>query len=264
VGRWSALVRLSCLLVAAAAAPRASASHFRCVSLDYPPLIQQEAGGPVHGLAVDLVGAVFARMGHTVSVEIYPWARALALVRQGQRDCVFTIFHTAEREGFLDFSRESILPQIIYFYGQRSGATAFNGDLAALAGSRVGTVLSVNYGARFDTARAALAVREVATLEQNFRKLALGRLDLVPSNLYTASYTLRQMGAGAADIVQLPLALENVASHIAFAKSLRLTALRDQFDREFKAYLAGGAYRKLLDQHRIEMTPELGRFIDGR
>jgi hypothetical protein len=53
-----------------------------------------------------------------------------------------------------------------------------------------------------------------------------------------------------------------LTSHV--AKPLHLTALRDQFDLEFKAYLVGGAYRKLLDRHHVDMTPELARFIDGR
>lgn len=262
MGRLPYILALLCGL----ASRGASAEHFRCVSLDYPPLIQQEDGGPVHGLAVDIVNATFARMGHTVSVEIYPWARALTLVRQGQRDCVFTIFHTAERARFLDFSKESIIPQIIYFYARDDHSVQFDGDFATLGKLRVGTVLSVNYGARFEAARPSLAIREVATLEQNFRKLVLGRVDLIPSNLYTASYTLDKLRATglAGSITKLPQAVESVPSYIAFSSEKKLTAVRDRFDVELRALIASGEYRRLLERHRIEWTTELARFIDAK
>lgn len=251
------------LLTLATASSSAVADSYRCVSLAYPPLIQQDGGGPAHGLAVDVVRAVFARLGHDLTVEVMPWARSLTMVRLGQRDCVFTIFRTPEREQFLDFSNESIIPQLIYFYARKDAGLAFNGDLSALAGRRVGTVMKVNYGERFDAARERFTVQEVATLEQNFRKLVLGRVDLVPSNVYTATYTLANMHDPAVDteVVRLPIPLENVASHIAFAKNRQLTALRDQFDRELKAYVASGAYRHLLDQYRIAVTPEMARFL---
>lgn len=256
---------LPALLTLATASPSAVADSYHCVSLAYPPLIQQDAGSPAHGLAVDVVRAVFARLGHEMTVEVMPWARSLALVRLGQRDCVFTIFRTPEREQFLDFSRQSIIPQLIYFYARKDAGLTFNGDLGALAGRRIGTVMKVNYGARFDAAREHFTVQEVATLEQNFRKLVLGRVDLVPSNLYTAAYTLANMHDTAVDteVVQLPVPLENVASHIAFAKSRQLTALRDQFDKELKTYIASGAYRHLLEQYHIAITPEMARFLDN-
>ncbi|WP_174998983.1 substrate-binding periplasmic protein [Rugamonas aquatica] len=244
----------------------AHAGAYRCVSLNYPPLIQQDAGRPVHGLAVDIVTSVMASLGHTVSVEILPWGRALALMRQGERDCIFTIFQSPEREHFLDFSRESLIPQIIYFYARDDNSARFDGDFAALAGLRVGTVLSVNYGARFEAARPQLAIREVPTLEQNFRKLTLGRVDLIPSNMYTASYTLdKLLGAElAGHIVKLPQAIDSVPSYIAFAKGRQLAALRDQFDRGLRALIASGEYRRLLERYRIEWTPELSRQVEGR
>ncbi|MBA5635566.1 transporter substrate-binding domain-containing protein [Duganella sp. LX20W] len=252
------------LLTLAAASTPAMADSYHCVSLAYPPLIQQDASGPAHGLAVDVVRAVFARLGHDMTVEVMPWARSLTMVRLGQRDCVFTIFQTPEREEYLDFSKESIIPQLIYFYARKDAGVAFNGDLGTLAGRRVGTVMKVNYGEKFDAARDHFTVQEVATLEQNFRKLVLGRVDLVPSNVYTASYTLANMHDTAVDaeVVQLPVPRDNVASHIAFAKRRQLTALRDQFDKELKAYVASGAYRHLLEQYRIAITPEMAQFLD--
>jgi polar amino acid transport system substrate-binding protein len=257
-------LRCAILITSLALSAPVDAALLRCVALNYPPIVSLDANGHAHGLAVDIVGAVLARMGHTLSVEVLPWTRALALVELGQRDCVLNLFHSAERARYLDYSHVSMLPQIIYFYARDDHAPQFEGDLGALAGRRVGTVLSVRYGQRFEAARANLRIQEVPTLEQNFRKLELGRIDLVPSNLYTASATLRGMAPAPAHVVKLARPLDSVDTFFALAKSRQLSPLREHFDRELTAFIASGAYQHLLAQYQIEITPELQRFLTAR
>lgn len=189
------------------------------------------------------------------------------LVRTGQRDCVFTIFYTEERSRSLDFSKTSLLPQLIYFYARDDHLFNFEGDFKALIPLRIGTVFGVKYGPQFEAARSKLVIREVVTLEQNFQKLRLGRIDLVPSNLYTASYTLEKLasldGAGSR-IVRLPQAVDTVPSLIAFTKTKNLERVRDRFDIELRAIIANGEYRRILERYHIEWTPELARFIEAK
>lgn len=234
-----------------------------CVSLEYPPLIQKSASGKVEGLAVDVVTSVFSKIGQTVEVEVYPWARSLSLVKDGERDCIFTIFRSAEREQFLDFNKESIIPQLVYLYAKKGGTATFSGDWEAMKGHKFGTVIGINYGPVFEKAKPTLTIDEVKTLDQNFRKLVSGRTDFVPSNLYTASFTLGQPESKdyAGDVVKLPTLVDSVPSYIAFSKAKKLTALRDKFDVEFKKFLASGEYKKLLDKYKIESTPELTKFL---
>lgn len=245
---------------------RAWSDTYTCVSLDYPPLIQRGEYGQAEGLAVDIVTKAFNRLGHAVKVEIYPWARSLAMVRNGDADCIFTIYHSAERAQFLDFSNESIIPQIVYFYTRKDSGVTFSGDLNALKPLRIGTAHKINYGPRFEEARTQLDIDEAPTIEQNFRKLAIGRVDVVPSNLYTASAALAtpELRSHASSIVKLPIPVESVASHIAFSKVKKLTALRDSFDAELSRILVSGEYRRLLEKYRIEHTPELENFLDAR
>lgn len=244
----------------------AIAETYTCVSLDYPPLIQRGEYGHAEGLAVDIVTKAFAQLGHAVKVEIYPWARSLAMVRKGEADCIFTIYHSAEREKFLDFSNESIIPQIVYLYARKDSEAVFTGDLHALKDWRVGTAHKINYGPRFEEARAKLSIDEAPTIAQNFRKLVIGRVDLVPSNLHTASVALAapELRSDAANIVRLPVPVESVASYVAFSKAKKLAALRNSFDVELRKLLASSEYRRLLEKYRIEHTPELERFIESR
>lgn len=244
------------------AAAHAAAATLRCVSLDYPPLIQQKAGEPVRGAAVDVVRAVMQRLDYTVEVEILPWGRALQAMRNGERDCIFTIFASEERERFLDFSREVLVPQVIYFYARKGSAIDFGGDLRSVSHLRIGTVLYVNYGNVFEAARPYLAISEVPSLEQNFRKLSMDRVDLIASNFYTASYTLEKILPPdiARQAVRLPLPVETVPSYVAFAKP-RHAALRDRFDRALRAYIASGEYQKQFEAYGIEWTPELAHRV---
>ncbi|MFZ6875027.1 substrate-binding periplasmic protein [Undibacterium sp. Di27W] len=244
----------------------AQAGTYRCVSLDYPPLIYKDSDNRVKGFAVDIVSAVFKNLGHTIEVEIYPWARSLEMLRTGERDCIFTIFHSQEREQFLDFSAEAIVPQVVYFYTKKDSPIAFNGDIASLADLRIGTVRKISYGQRFDDMRARLKLDEAYELEQSMKKLLIGRIDLFPSNYYSASHLLKlpRNKDWADKIVQLPVAVDVVPSYLAFAKSKKMTSLRDSFDQEFRKFLTKGQYRDLLIKYQLENSPELIRFLQNR
>jgi polar amino acid transport system substrate-binding protein len=244
----------------------AHSDTYTCVSFEYPPLISQGTNGNAEGLAVAVVSQVFRRMGHDVQVVLYPWGRALALARQGDADCIFTLYRSAEREQFLDYSQEAVIPQIIYLYARKGVTLSFDGDLASLKGFHVGTAHKVHYGPKFEEARPRLVIDEAPTIEQNFRKLALGRVDVVPSNLYTASATLAlpSLQPYADRIIRLPVPVETVMSYIAFPKAKKMTALRDSFDAGLRAFMGSGEYRRLLENYRLESTPELAKLIPSR
>lgn len=260
------LIARIALICLAGLAAFARAEEFHCVSLQYPPLIYQSASGKVEGLALELVNAALQPMGHSVSVEIYPWARSLSMMQSAERDCIFTIFRSAEREEFLDFNQQSIIPQVVYFYARKGYQPPFSGDLSGISHLHIGTVNKVNYGPKFEQARQRLMLEEVATLEQNFKKLALGRLDLVPCNMYTASYTMNQPDARAyvGQLIKLETPLEVVPSYIAFSKERKLQLMLARFDIEFKKVQRSGLYRKLLEKYGIEITPELQQYLRTR
>jgi polar amino acid transport system substrate-binding protein len=230
----------------------ACAEPYTCVSFDYPPLVQKEGDHPV-GLAVDVVERVFKRIGHSVKVELYPWARSLEMAKTGQADCIFTIFQSAERAAFLDYSNQSLIPQIVYFYARKDTKVTFNGDMASIREYRIGTAHKIHYGPRFEDARAQLTLDEAPTIEMNFIKLAVGRVDLVPSNWYTASSTLAQplLRRFADRIVRLPTPVESVPTYVAFSKAKGLSGLRDQFDAELRKLVASPQYAELLARYKL-------------
>ena len=141
------------------------------------------------GMLVDLVTEAYRRAGHSVEVKLMPWARCLKDAETGEVDGVFSSFKLPERERFLAFSKEALTIQVIVFFARRESNQRFDGDLAALRDVKIGVITGTSYGDKFDAAVGEGVLRNVEqtnSIESNLKKLALGRVDLVPSYRYVA------------------------------------------------------------------------------
>ena len=237
---------LACPLAALAA------ESYRFVTFDFPPLEYATEGQQAEGIAVDIVREVMRALGHEVTITVYPWTRALRMATTGTVDAIFTAYRNAERERYLDFSNEVLFPQVVYFYAKRDAAIAFDGHLQSVAGLRIGVVSTISYGQRFDQAKPALMIDKARELEHNFKKLLLDRIDLVPSNIHVAEYTLATLEWGDL-ITRLPRQIERVPSYIAFSKKRRLEGLRDRFDAQLVQMKASGTYEAIMQKYNIQL-----------
>lgn len=250
------------VIAGALASAGARAAQVDCVSFHYPPMVSRGPGGAAQGLAVDLVVAALRAQGHQVRVRLLPWGRALAMAESGQADCIFTLYRTPERLRFLEFSSAAIDSQTIYLYARAGIELAINGNVDLLRRYRVGTARKVLYGERFEAARAGLQIDEASTIAQSFSKLALGRVDLVPSSGKTASAILAQpsMLQYARRIVRLPMPIETVMSYVGFSRRSTLKGLRAQFDAGMLALEFNGEQARLLrlytqESEGLELPP---------
>lgn len=258
--RWLVQSTLLLALLTAPLGAGAEAGAYRFVTLEFAPLIFTDDRGQPSGAAVEIVTETMRRLGHSVDIKVMPWSRALGLVQQGKADAIFTAYKNPEREVFLDYTSAVLVQQVIALYIKKGSGRQFSGDLKDLKGATIGTLNTISYGRAFDLAKEKLKLRteRVETLEENFRKLAAGRLDYVVSNRYSgeiAIETLRLMR----EIVELPKAVEVTPSYLAFAKKRKLTALRDAFDRELQELRRSGRYQEILDKYRVRAPT-----LDGR
>lgn len=236
-------------------APQANAAGtLRCVSLDYPPLIFAGADGKPQGIAVDVVNEVMSRAGWKVELEVLPWARALNLMQQGERDCIFTIFKTPERETFLDFSRKPLLQQPISLYAHKDSSIQFRGDLSKLNSKKWVVVRAVNYGEQFEAAKAGLKIDQAYTPTQAFLLVGNRHVDLTISNDYLAAYQLSTDASEIANnVVQLQPPVDVVKSYIGFAKGKHGEALR-AFDSNIDQVVradGGIRFKRILDKYKM-------------
>jgi len=134
------------------------------------------------GLSVDVVRAVYARMGmDNIELMALPWKRALDMVRFGDADGLFSANHTPERALSFTYPEEPLFesPWIVW---TRKGTTIHSLD--DLKNKRVGVVLGYSYTPEFwDFIQTYCSVEVVYSDRINFRKLALGRLDATVADL---------------------------------------------------------------------------------
>lgn len=217
------------------------AGEYALVTLEYPPLEYLDTSGRAKGIAVDLVTQIMTELGHSVSVEVLPWTRAVKMVRYGEADAIFTIYKNSARETFLDFAQEVLIPQRVALYAPADSPTTFNDDLESLKTLRIGVVSTISYGRRFDQLRPELTLERTASLEQNFAKMLLGRIDIVINNVHSAENVIKKLQLGE-KIRQLHPYVESVPSYIAFSKKKGLASLKQDFDRQLRQFKQSGRY----------------------
>lgn len=230
----------------------AEAASYKLVTLDFPPLEFADEKGAAAGAAVELVREVMTRLGHKVEIEVLPWTRSINLTKEGKADGIFTAYRNAERETFLDYSNEVLIPQVVSLYVKKGSGKTFKGDLAELQGQTIGILNTISYGQIFDKAKDALKLKteRVESLDLNFKKLAAGRIDYVISNRYSAQVEIEALKLESV-IEELDKPVEVTPSYIAWSKKNKLVGLRDAFDAKLKDVKKSGRYREILEKFRV-------------
>ncbi|MET0323435.1 MAG: transporter substrate-binding domain-containing protein [Duganella sp.] len=221
------------------------------VSFDYPPYMEAVPGQPPHGMVVELVNTIFARMGQPVEMQFYPLARSITLIDTPLADGFFTIKKTAARELKYLFPKEPLLNQDFVVFVRAGSPLAFKGDVAELANVRLGIVNTVSYGVVFDAAAARGVFRklEVAqTYEANFRKLLAGRMDALVSSRIMGAATLRRLHAqDKVKVVGPPI--ETTQSYLVFNRQTVAPDVAAAFDQTVSAMRRDGTLRKIRDKY---------------
>lgn len=231
----------------------ARSENYYFVTLEYPPLEYSGKSGAPKGVAVEIVTLVMKELGHSVSIRIFPWTRAVKMVRHGHADAIFTIFRNDEREIFLDYSEEILVPQPVFLYATKDSPYVYEGLLENIKEQKIGVVSTISYGQIFDRARPNLFVESTAALEQNFAKLLHGRIDLVVSNDYSANNVIKKLKIEN-NIKRLYPPIENVPSYIAFSKKNKLKALQKSFDIKLRDLKEKGIYNKMLFESGLNIV----------
>lgn len=244
----------SALLILLLHSPLQADTYF-FVTFRYPPLAYENDDGAPEGIFVNMISTIMARIGHGVRIEVFPWTRALHMVKSGKADGIFTAYKNEEREQFLDYPEEVLFPQAVYFYKNRKSDIQFNGDMNSLTTRRIGVVSTISYGKTFDKFKSELTLERARKLEHNFTKLLLGRIDLLPSDKIVADNVIAKMGIKE-HVTLVPHQLDSIPSYIAFSKKRNLKQLIKAFDIELGQMKASGEYFKMLNTAGIHTVGE--------
>lgn len=239
------LILLAGLPPAGAAGPR----ELLVVGTVFPRIYEQDESSPA-GLGVDLLRRAFARQG--LRFEFYPWLRAQAMVESGQADILMGPYRTPEREQRFLFSPQAFYEDALVFYARRERELPWRGELAELAGLRIGLVQGWAYGEGVERERVRLkpgTVRDVAT---GLQMLRLDRLDLLASNERNTEPVLRQLGlAGELRVLGPPLG--QLRGHFAFPRTAEGQALREALDQAMSEMRTRGELRELARRWNVRI-----------
>ncbi|WP_028581823.1 substrate-binding periplasmic protein [Desulfogranum japonicum] len=118
-------------------------------TLEYPPFIYSE-NNQVKGPIVDKIRDLFDKLEVKVTIKIYPIARGLFMVKNGEVDAYFSLKKTPEREKKLLFTKEPLIQQPFVFFVRNDSKIIWNGNLEDIKNYRIGIVSKTSYGMVFD------------------------------------------------------------------------------------------------------------------
>ncbi len=239
-----AVLALLLVLLAPAALAR---ELLACGHPSYPP-VSWHSQGELVGLAPQVVEQLFGELGHEVRVlALGNWKRCLLEVKQGRVDIVVAAYRTREREAWMGYSEAALVADPILLFTRRDKPIRFR-DWDDLRGLTVGLLLGDSFGERFDRfAEQHLNIEWVSSGEQNFIKLAQGRIDFMPVGLYSWKLQNRRFGYDQV-IVQQPGELVTEHYHIGVRRDPALLALLPRLDQRLRELAADGTLARL-DEH---------------
>ena len=157
-------------------ATSAFAEPLKLVTEEYPPYSFRE-GAIIKGSSVDQVNLMMKDAGLEHTVEMMPWARALALAERQPDHCVFTTTHNAERDPNFKWVEPLLSGRTLLI--RKAGAPVNPQSLDDAKQFLVGTTRN-DFTADMLKAKEFKRVDLATDFNLTLKKLMLGRIDLMP------------------------------------------------------------------------------------
>lgn len=219
------------------------------VSDPWPPYVYEE-DNKVVGTDAEITTAVLTQMGLKSNISLLPWKRCLGMVKTLKADAILAASITEERKDFLFFPSEPVSTGITVFFKKTSNPlNSINLDNPA--NLRTGAILGYNYCDTLDNSRLIESASRVATLEQNFKKLLLGRLDLVAEVESVGFFKAKEMNIS--DQLEIVANARYCAggNYLAFAKKPAYDELAEKFSVELEKFKSTTTYQKILQKYGL-------------
>lgn len=227
--------------------PFTSARDLIVVGEAWPPFEFKE-GSDATGIDVDIAKAIFDKMGIPYQMKILPWARAWAMVEKGEADAVFSTSRKSKREPYLYYPKEDMwTSSFVFFVAKDKKKDSFDGYNDA-QGLTVGVVKGNSYNDDFWAAK--LKTEESVDLPSALKKLASGRIDLLPADKTVGLYSLKQLGLQD-KVTFYEFSLFSKGYPMPFAKKSSYPNLEEvskQFEMELLKLKASGEYGKIREK----------------
>lgn len=168
----------------------------KIITESWAPFSYKE-NGQVKGAITDVVRSVFQDMNVPVTFRVVPWKRAVAMLKKGKGDALYSASYKSDRAKFLIYPKHPIYQVKYLFYSKKGSGFTFDGNVSHLHG-KIGAMRGYSYTKAFwETPQACgdcYHIEEVSRLEQNFKKLLKGELMTFPASQKVAEAMMKKEG----------------------------------------------------------------------
>jgi polar amino acid transport system substrate-binding protein len=243
--------KLAAMLVFCCCLP-AGARELLVIGTHFERVYERGQEGDIVGLGPEIVRLIAGRLGHKVHFELYPWARAQAMLAQGKADILVGPYKTYERTQLMNFSRLPFYQDQMVFYARSGTPIDWDGDYGTLSEYRIVILNGWAYGANFDRARPQLRLSIANSVESGLKMVAHRHVQLFASNRRNTEPALGRIGL-AGQVTMLPKVIDVQDGFFAFPRRVSSDALRRQFDAEFQRLVDSGELKKLGQRHEVNV-----------
>ena len=213
---------------------------------EWPPFLGADL--PQQGVVARIIRDIFAEAGIAVRFTFLPWARAMHDAKSGKYDATAVWLLTDERRLTFLYSEAVLSEQHVLFF-RKSEPFLWQG-LTDLQGLLIGGLQGFSYGAEFDRAveEGLIQLDRVASTEQNFQRLARGRLDAMVEEVSVGYHLLQSLPEISDQISHYPSPILITESFLLFPKANpQSEALNKLFNQQLQEFRASGRYDSYFD-----------------
>ncbi len=205
---------------------------------------------PESGFLVALTARALSESGYTLDFSLYPWARALAMAKNGSADLLVGAYRTEERlSWFLFTDAVAEVPDSLFALRDRGISYRTLEDLKPYT---IGVVRGAAHGTAFDGASFLRKEPSDSTL-RNVQKLVGGRVDLIAGPRENILEALESHFPEHRDaVVALDPPLQVNSLHIAVPRALQdAPAIIEALNRGLARLRSDGTYARLEERYGI-------------
>lgn len=228
--------------------PSARAADLLIVTEELPPYNYQE-DGVAKGLSTEVVEAVLAEAGMEAEIVFYPWARSYLMAQTRKNTLIFSMARIPERENLFEWVGV-VCPITTSFFKLASNPDV---DVHSLDDARkyvIGVTLeNVNHLYLESKGFTNLELESQDLL--NMRKLAHGRIDLMPFDEASFLYQVRKDGMDPS-LFEAVYHVDDLSKflYMAFSKSSD-PELVERFRTALRTIKENGVYDDILMRYRL-------------
>lgn len=202
--------------------------------------------GRVQGISADLLRLTWARMGEPQhEIRSYPWARAYHFAQTEPNTVLFSMARIPEREDLFLWAGPIATVRFVLVAKKSRGLEIESGE--DLKGLTIGTLRQDVGEMLLAPWRELCTIEPVANMEQNLRKLQMGRLDLVSYEENSMHLLLLHLGMSPDDY-ETVFVLRETPTYYAFHRDTDPTLVA-RFQDAIEQVKADTSFTRLLDRY---------------